>query len=111
MPGEAVPVADIGIAATDVPGKSLVCVTSTHEENMGEWHFPNGSMVPHNGAGNISRTNFSGQVQLNRRKNATIPTGLYECRVPDGNGTLQIASIAILTGMTIIMCLYKQDLF
>ena len=105
---EAIAITDIGVDSGADPGASLVCVTSNVNTqccrtsdggNVGEWHFPNGTLVSHNSAGNISRSSFTGQVRLNRRNNATLPTGIYECRVPAGNGTLQVARVALLTGM------------
>ena len=68
--------------------------------SVGEWYFPNGTMVPRNmgapSSANFTRKGFTHQVRLNRRNNATSPTGTYECRVPDGNtGELMNASIIL----------------
>ena len=75
---------------------SLVCVTSNVNTqccrsrdggNVGEWFFPNGTMVPRNsghGGSDFTRSGFTHQVRLNRRNgDALMPIGEYSCRVPD----------------------------
>ena len=107
-PDEAIAITDIGVDSGADPGASLVCVTSNVNTqccreadggDVGEWYFPNGTLVSRNSTGNISRSSFTGQVRLNRRNNATLPTGIYECRVPAGNGFLQVARVALLRGV------------
>ena len=107
VPDEAIAIADIGADSGADPGASLVCVTANVNTQccgiadggvVGEWYFPNGTLVSHNTTANITISSFTGQVRLNRRNNATLPTGLYECRVPAGNGTLQVARVALLKG-------------
>jgi heme/copper-type cytochrome/quinol oxidase subunit 2 len=45
----------------------------------------------------ISMLTLVGVVRLNRRNNATSPTGAFECRVPAmGSGALVVASITII---------------
>ena len=111
LPGDAVLITDIGefTAATAAgAGTSLVCVTSNVNTqccrgsdggNVGEWYFPDGTIVPRNkGAetNDFTRSGFTHQVRLNRRNSATSPTGTYECRVPDGaTGELVNASIIL----------------
>ena len=99
LPGDTVFITDIGIAITGAlnPGSSLVCITSdvnTHccrgvnnpnGPSLGEWYFPDGSIVPRlrdSLNGDFTRTGWTHQVRLNRRNNAMIPLGAYECRVP-----------------------------
>ena len=102
--GNIVLITDIGEALpfpnnTD-PGSSLVCNTSnvnTHccrgrdnpnRGSLGEWYFPNGTIVPRGITGDITRTGWTHQVRLNRRNNAMIPLGTYTCVVPDMNNTM-----------------------
>ena len=107
LPGDTVVITDIG-EFTD-PGTSLVCVTSNVNTeccrgsdggNVGEWHFPDGTIVPRYNQdpnADFSRSAFTHEVRLNRRNTgAMLPTGAYECRVPSlGGGVLVIASIMI----------------
>ena len=45
---------------------------------------------------NFSRSGFTHQVRLNRHHlEAFSPNGVFECRVPDSNGVLQIAPIIL----------------
>ena len=119
LPGDTVLITDIGAftirdESRSDPGRSLVCVTSNVNtqccrrvdgRNVGEWYFPNGTIVPRHYHSRISssftRSGFTHQVRLNNIHDAA-PTGLYECRVPDDNGVLQAASINITTGNSII---------
>ena len=114
LPGDTVLITDIGdfISSTD-PGASLVCVTSNVNTqccrgsdggNVGEWFFPDGSIVLRNSHSlDFSRSGYTHQVRLNRRNNAMGPIGPYECRVPDDSGGLQTANIVLTTGIIIIM--------
>ena len=63
---------------------------------MGEWHYPNGSIVPGNGAteGRFfffrTRGDQDGTVNLFRRSNDIIsPFGSYCCEIPDSSGVNQ----------------------
>ena len=107
LPGDTILIADIG---EFVSGTSLVCVTSNVNSqccrrsdggNVGEWYFPNGAVVPRNslaGSADFTRSGFTHQVRLNRRNNATSPTGTFECRVPDGvTGELVNASVTLIS--------------
>ncbi len=66
---------------------------------MGEWHFPNGSIVPRNSDnpnGDFTRSGYTHQVRLNRRNNALTPYGVYTCVVPDEDDVVNhTASITI----------------
>ena len=116
LPGESVFFADIGkfVSETD-PGTSLVCVTSNinmnccrridgpnDSGNVGEWYFPDGTIVPRHSAApsaDFTRSGFIHQVRLNRRNNALTPNGIYECRVPDGlTGEMMNATITLERG-------------
>ena len=80
------------------PDSSLVCVTSEVNpqccrnrdgSNVGEWYYPDGSMVPRN-RGNqnadFSRNGYAQQVRLNRRNDALGPVGEFTCKVPREDG-------------------------
>ena len=102
LPGDTVLITDIGFSllADPNPGSSLVCNTSnvnTHccrsrdnpnRDSVGEWYFPNGTMVPRGSTGDITRTGYTHQVRLNHRNNAMTPLGTYTCVVPNMNNTM-----------------------
>jgi hypothetical protein len=51
---------------------------------IGEWQFPNGSVVRRNGDGDeFYRDRGFGVVNLNWRQNARIPTGVFCCEIPN----------------------------
>ncbi len=80
--GATVPITSIGVIGEKDAGLSLVCVTSyvntlccrgSDGAKVGEWHFPNGNIVPRNSDnpnGDFTRSGFTHQVRLNRRNNA-----------------------------------------
>ena len=103
LPGDTVLITGIGAAEPINPGSSLVCNTSDVNTNccarrnnpngdpLGNWYFPNGTIVPRLGAspsGDFTRTGFTLEVRLNRRNNAMTPLGTYTCVVPDMNNTM-----------------------
>jgi hypothetical protein len=92
------------------PDASLVCMTSEVNTeccrgrdggNVGEWVFPDGSVVPrsqNHRNGDFSRSGFAQQVRLNRRNDAMGPLGTYSCVVPPMSGcgsTMHMANITI----------------
>ncbi len=80
------------------PGLSLVCVTSnvntmccrgsdhTGSGPVGNWLYPNGTIVLGNNAnpdGDITRSSHTRQIRLNRKRpDVMSPTGDYTCEVP-----------------------------
>ena len=82
---------------------ALVCQTNkrpccaTPPNRAGEWYYPNGTRVPIEGTGSAIYRNRGdeGQVRLNRRNNATYPTGTYTCVVPDANDTIQFVHVTL----------------
>ena len=97
--GSRILISDIGRSSSTInPGSSLICMTSEVNSqccrqsdggNVGEWYFPDGSLVPRNRDnpdGDFTRTGFTQQVRLNRRNEATGPTGIYTCVVPREDG-------------------------
>ena len=76
---------------------TLLCTTSYQQccQNRGQWHYPNGSVVPTSQPGSLlftSRTD-QGILGLQPRTNfqETIPgvDGVYKCQIPDENGITQ----------------------
>ena len=113
LPGDTVLITDIevDVVADPNPGSSLVCNTSdvnTHccrggdnpnGPSLGEWYFPNGTIVPRLSAspnGDFTRTGSTHQVRLNRRNNAMTPLGNYTCVVPDMINTMNHTATIIL---------------
>ena len=80
---------DIGEASS-----GLICQTPYNIECCGEpenpdvsplgnWYLPNGSVVLNEGMDqDIYILRGAGEVTLNRRNNATSPTGIYRCEIP-----------------------------
>ena len=105
LPGDTVLITDIGIGSV---GGSLVCNTAnvnTHccrnmdnpnGPSVGEWYFPDGTIVPRGSVDDITRTGFTHQVRLNRRNNAMTPLGTYTCVVPDMNNAMNHTATIIL---------------
>ena len=54
---------------------------------LGEWYFPDGTLVPSGNTFSIYRNRNRSTVQLNRRNNAQSPTGVYRCEIPDASGS------------------------
>ena len=113
QPNDTVLITDIGLSTLVGDDRSdaqssLVCNTTNVNTNccrgvdggnVGEWFFPNGSMVPRNRDspnGNFTRSGFTHQVRLNRRNNAMTPLGTYTCVVPDMNNTMNHNATIIL---------------
>ena len=63
---------------------------------MGEWYYPNTSMVRIEGTGDsFYRNRGPSVVRLHRRYDAMMPTGLFYCEVPDTNEVIQRIYIMI----------------
>ena len=92
------------------PDSSLVCVTSEVNSqccrerdggNVGEWLYPDGSLVPRNSLepnSDFSINKYNQEVRLNRRNNALWPAGEFTCRVPreDGcNDEMHVGTISL----------------
>ena len=110
LPGDTILITDIGAthSGTPDPGQALVCITTNVNTkccrgsdggSVGDWFFPDGTMVPRGNDDPITRTGWTHQVRLSRRNNAMTPTGDHECRVPDENsGLIHTASITLVLG-------------
>ena len=58
------------------------CCNSASGNALGEWKYPNGTLVGlRGGSDDFYRNRGSRIVRLNRRNGATGPTGLYCCEV------------------------------
>ena len=66
---------------------------------VGEWYYPNGTIVPIDGVGASFYRNRSDDrlVLLHRRhRHVTDPTGSYCCVVPDANNTNHTLCVGLL---------------
>ena len=82
--------------------KALLCTTDLYQfyhetnntlDNIGQWYFPNGSIIETNGHIFVSRG--LDVVRLHRRNNVTMPTGMFVCEIPDASGTNQSIYIRV----------------
>ena len=74
---------------------ALLCITNLSEccrqsykgTSPRDWYYPNsGSMVKKYFPGSdLYRDRGPSVVRLNRRNNATSPTGIYRCRIPNSD--------------------------
>ena len=74
-----------------------VCCRGKDGGRVGEWYYPNGTVIPrfpwpYN---KFYRTAFIHQLHLCRFPGTIGPTGMYWCRVPDSTGELVGAGIII----------------
>ena len=118
LPGQTVFISDIGPqpANRSNPGSALVCVTTNintaccrrGDNNaltnatagaVGEWYYPDGTLVPRSGSDVIDfvRVGFTHQLRLAKEvSGSTPPLGVYTCEVPEpSTGVLHNASITI----------------
>ena len=112
-PGDSILITDVGLHhGISGPGDSLVCVTTDVNTqcctNVGEWFFPDGSMVLRNmddpnRNSQVMRTGHTNQVRLNFRTQQTSPTGEYTCVVSEtGGSVIQTAGIRLVTGTCVL---------
>ena len=133
IPGASVLISDIGPQSADRsdPGSTLVCVTTNVNTaccrkgdnngvtnatagSVGEWYYPDGTLVPHP-SGNVSdfaRIGYTHQLRLARQVSGSIPPlGVYTCEIPFSiNGTNVCASITLVVESklpTKVAILYK----
>ena len=91
---------NVAVDLTEVGASSdaLICLTTLMEccrgidtngvGSMGNWRFPNGSLVSSQSGGpSLSRSRGPSSVLLHRINNAMSPTGVYTCEIPDANNT------------------------
>ena len=86
--------------------RALLCVTdltqccrsdeTDRRGALGEWFYPDGALIQLEDSGDdIYRNRGPSAVRLNRRNNATSPTGQFCCVVPDATFTNRITCINI----------------
>ncbi len=113
--GESIHITDIGdgILNSDLlrcvtTNVNTACCRTLDGGSIGEWHFPNGTIVPRKGenvGAPFTRNRGTQTVFLNRRSDVMSPTGPYECRVPDSEGTEHVGVINLVgTYMSNTMC-------
>ena len=118
LPGESVLISDIGSQPNNRsdPGSTLACVTTNvntaccrgKDNNgvtnvtagaVGQWLYPNGSLVPRPGNNVVDfvRVGFTHHVRLARALSGSTPTlGVYNCQVPEPlTGIILEASITV----------------
>ena len=75
-------------------GSAILCTTnrnpccSTPPNRVGEWYYPNGSLVPNKAADeDFYRGRSNAQsISLNHRNYAQSPSGTFFCELPDNGG-------------------------
>ncbi len=121
LAGDTLPIMDVGDSFLSNnktkqvdPGLSLVCVTRNVNTNccsaadhsgsgpVGNWFYPDGTIVPGNNAnpnGSFTRSSHFQKIRLNRKRtDVMVQTGVYTCEVPDGSNT------ALIHTATIMLC-------
>ena len=84
-------------------GLALLCLTDKKDccslrevaqgnPRIGEWYFPDGMTVD---SGDVYRKRSRSVVLLNRRNNATLPSGVYQCEIPDKQERVQSTYVGI----------------
>ena len=123
LPGDTVLITNIGkigVVADPDPGSSLVCNTANVNTDccrgvnnpngpaLGEWYFPNDTIVPRsrdNPNDDFIRTGWTLEVRLNRMNNAMTPLGTYTCVVPDMNSAMNHTATIIISGEHLVVIL------
>jgi len=117
LPGESVLISDVGPqpANRGDPGTTLVCnstnvnmvccrksdndgVTTATAGRIGEWYYPDGTVVPRPGVNvvDFARVGDAQQIRLAREVSDSTPTlGVYMCEVPLTNGSNVSATITL----------------
>ena len=91
-------IGDIGDIST---GSAILCTTNRglccSINRLGEWYYPNGSLVPNNAAGeDFYRSRSHNQtIYLNRRNNAWSPGGSFCCEIPDSNDMIHRHCVSV----------------
>ena len=86
----------------------LTCCTSSQGIHRGDWHFPDGNVLPFaNNPGSIVEDREPQEVHIHRRNNATSPSGIYRCDIE----TIAVNDndIANITGETVYVGLYPPN--
>ncbi len=107
----------VDLSEIGLDNNSLVCYTdlitccrgvdSTNGGGLGDWLFPNGSAVISRGISNVnmfSRNRNKQALLLHRGVNATEPSGIFTCNIPDANLQDQKVYFDIQGGIVNICC-------
>ena len=87
------------LCATNFTGCCRAPYTGVNGPGLGNWYFPNGTIVPSNGSGwDIYRTRGQMVVYLNRRGGGV--EGIYSCEIPVSMNVTQTIYIGVYTGGT-----------
>ena len=73
-------------------GETLQCLTDKTDccsATEGSWLYPNGSEISTGSDSQMYVTRGSGVVRLHRKPWGDGTEGIYQCKIPDGRGTLQ----------------------
>ena len=72
------------------------CCGGSVNMRQGDWYYPDGLQVHHDGAGGSFYRNRSySVVRLHRRENTVMPIGIFHCEIPDKNGTNQSIYVGV----------------
>ena len=83
---------------------SLFCLNNSDiEEHEDPWIFPNESSVSNDSTRGFYTNISHNAVLLNCRSNAVGPTGLFTCRVLDGNGVYRKIYIGVNLGISVLL--------
>ena len=98
------------ISLTDFGGSNgpLMCLTSLREccrssdtgvAPLGNWIYPNGSIVPSRSSGNsLYRTRGPTAVLLHRDNNVVSISGVFTCEIPDSNNMNTVLNAFVFSG-------------
>ena len=82
---------------------ALFCLTD-RQDNRGTWRVPNNNNINKNSPGGFYSGRGSSSILLNRRSNATGPTGMFKCSIPaDPSETLLF--IEIIRKLNVMQCI------
>ena len=87
------------------------CCRKKDGGNVGEWYYPNGTIVnrlSNSPTDSFARVGHEQQVRLVCSSNVTGRLGLFRCEVPDEQGSIESASILISSKKYCII--YKSEL-
>lgn len=84
-----------------VGAMSLLCFTNKLDccgeasFRIGEWYFPNKSVVPVQNEGIVYRDRDASVVRLNWRSHSDPHFGVFQCQIPDINDTIQNVYVGV----------------
>ena len=93
------------------------CCGGAQGDHRGDWFFPNGTILPFPGDGDIVKARGSQRVDIRRNNNANSPSGIYRCfittdAVPDNSVRETVYVGLYATGGNVhlyipVFCIYK----